>query len=129
MAHGKLLDAPYAIAMASDETNDAAQRIHAAIRAIPAGEVAAYGEISRRAGLPGRARLVARLLSRGAEPGLPWHRVVRADGRIAFPPGSSGFDEQASRLRAEGVAVVDGRVAGRPTRARKLDEALLGPGG
>lgn len=115
--------------MASDETNDAAGRIHAAIRAIPPGEVAGYGEVARRAGLPGRARLVARLLSTGVEPGLPWHRVLRSNGRIAFPAGSDGFIEQSARLRAEGVDVVAGRVAGRRLRTRTLDETLWGPPG
>ena len=115
--------------MDASGSTDAARRIYVAIRAIPAGEVAGYGEVARRAGLPGRARLVARLLSTAAEPGLPWHRVCRSDGRIAFPADSEGFDEQCARLRAESVTVVDGRVAGRRTRARTLDEALWGPPG
>lgn len=92
-----------------------------AIRALCAGEVAAYGEIARRAGLPGRARLVARVLAQCGELALPWHRVLRADGRIAFAPGSAGFVEQSRRLRSEGVSVIDGRVR-MPTRS--LDAAL-----
>lgn len=108
------------------DTRDAAQRILAAVRAIPAGEVAGYGEVARRAGLPGRARLVARLLAGNDDAGLPWHRVVRSDGRIAFPAGSTGFDEQERRLQAEGVAVRSGRVRGcRPPPS--LDETLWGP--
>ena len=59
--------------------------------------------VARRAGLPGRARLVARVLSENTDPKLPWHRVLRSDGRIAFPEGSKGFREQSQRLRAEGV--------------------------
>ncbi|TZF89978.1 MGMT family protein [Cognatilysobacter lacus] len=114
--------------MASDGTNDAARRILAAIRALPAGEVAGYGEVARRAGLPGRARLVARLLSTVAEPGLPWHRVLRSDGRVAFPPDSDGFVEQCARLRAEGVPVANGRVR-MPRRGPSLDETLWGPPG
>lgn len=114
---------------ASTGTADAAQRIYAAIRAIPAGEVAGYGEVARRAGLPGRARLVARLLSTGAEAGLPWHRVLRSDGRIAFPEGSEGWREQSARLRAEGVLVEQGRVKGLARRRPSLDEALWGPRG
>jgi methylated-DNA-protein-cysteine methyltransferase-like protein len=42
---------------------------------------------------------------------LPWHRVVGAGGRIVFPRSSPQHREQARRLRAEGVAVKDGRVS------------------
>lgn len=101
-------------------------RILAAIRAIPRGDVAGYGDIARRAGLPGRARLVARILSCSEDRTLPWFRVVRSDGRIAFPVGHPHFEEQATRLRREGVAVVNGRVA-RARPALSLDEAVWGP--
>src|SRR5690606_9709712 len=101
-----------------------AERILAAVRAIPRGEVAGDGEVGRRAGLPGRARLVARVLAESGEPGLPWHRVLRSDGRIAFPEGSRGWREQARRLRAEGVEVVAGRVR-RPQRT--VDAQVWGP--
>lgn len=106
----------------------ARRHVLAAVRAVPPGQVAGYGEIARRAGLPGRARLVARILSAGDEPGLPWHRVLRSDGRIAFPPGSAGFDEQVQRLRAEGVRVEAGRVRGQRAAA-SLDEILWAPPG
>jgi methylated-DNA-protein-cysteine methyltransferase-like protein len=88
---------------------------HAAIRrviaAIPRGRVASYGEIAARAGLPRRARLVGRVLAdAGAGAKLPWQRVLRSDGRIAFPAGSKGFREQRARLIEEGVIVHNGRV-------------------
>ena len=101
----------------------AAYRILDAIRAIPSGEVAGYGAVARRAGLPGRARLVARVLSENADPALPWHRVLRSDGRIAFPADHTNFTEQQQRLRAEGVAVRNGRVIGR-SAAPTVDELL-----
>jgi methylated-DNA-protein-cysteine methyltransferase-like protein len=41
---------------------------------------------------------------------LPWHRVVGAGGRIVFPKTSRHYREQSRRLRAEGVAVREGRV-------------------
>lgn len=86
-----------------------------------------YGEVAAKAGLPGRARLVARLLGGNEDPDLPWHRVLRSDGRIAMPEGSRGWREQSQRLRAEGVLVENGRVKrGKP--ARTLDEAIWGPG-
>ena len=102
------------------------RQILAAVAAIPPGEIAGYGEVARRAGLPGRARLVARVLSGGDEPGLPWHRVLRSDGRIAFPEGSAAFGEQVRRLRAEGVTVESGRVRGQRAAA-SLDEILWAP--
>ena len=108
---------------------DSRERILAAIRAIPKGEVAGYGEVARRAGLPGRARLVARLLSQNEDRKLPWHRVLRSDGRIAFPEGSKGWREQSVRLRSEGVIVENGRVRGQRaavTPEQALDAEIWG---
>jgi methylated-DNA-protein-cysteine methyltransferase-like protein len=59
------------------------------------------------------------------DPGLPWHRVVRSDGRIALPRGSAAWAEQVARLRAEGVEVHEGRVR-MPRVARSLDAAIWG---
>lgn len=103
----------------------AIERILAAVRAIPRGQVAGYGDIARRAGLPGRARLAARVLSTNTDDSLPWHRVLRSDGRIAFPEGSKGFREQGRRLRAEGVQVSNGRVR-MPRREPDLDAEIWG---
>lgn len=102
-----------------------AERILAAIRAIPRGQVAGYGEVARRAGLPGRARMVARVLAGNEDADLPWHRVLRSDGRIAFPENSRGWREQSRRLRAEGVVVEKGRVRGQRAAAT-LDEQVWG---
>ena len=102
------------------------ERILAAIRAIPRGQVAGYGEVAHRAGLPGRARLAARVVSENDDPTLPWHRVLRSDGRIAFAEGSRQFREQSQRLRAEGVTVVKGRVQ-KLKVARTVDEQVWGP--
>jgi len=108
--------------------SDAARHIYAAVAAIPRGRVASYGAIAARAGLPGRARLVGKLLGEtpdGLE--LPWHRVLRASGHIALPPGSAGFREQRRRLLAEGVEVKNGRVPlSRFGLHADLDRALWG---
>ena len=106
---------------------------HLAIRrtvaAIPRGCVASYGEIAARAGLAGRARLVGKVLGdAGAAAKLPWHRVLRSDGRFAFPPGSRGFREQRARLLEEGVAVIAGRVdLARFGWGRNLDAEIWSP--
>lgn len=85
--------------------------IYRVIAQIPCASVASYGEIAVRAGVPRRARLVGHALRTApADLSLPWHRVVRADGRIAFPAGSRAFREQVRRLAAEGVPCRNGRV-------------------
>ncbi len=66
--------------------------ILARIRAIPAGRVAAYGDVT-----PGAPRHAGRVLSESHEPDVPWHRVVRADGSLA--KGA----RQRALLEAEGV--------------------------
>ena len=91
---------------------EALQRIYAAIAAIPEGEVATYGGIAARAGMPGGARRVARALAEAPRSlRLPWHRVVAAGGRIALPAGSEAHAEQVRRLQREGHVVRNNRVA------------------
>ncbi|MBV8996778.1 MAG: MGMT family protein [Pseudonocardiales bacterium] len=81
------------------------ERVRGVIAAIPVGSVLAYGEVAVRAGLPGRARLVGRILAEDGDD-LPWHRVLRADGT----PAPHLAAEQLARLRAEGVRADGGRV-------------------
>lgn len=90
----------------------ALEAIWQAVCAIPRGRVSTYGAVARAAGLPGRARLTGYALKIAPrELHLPWHRVVGAGGRIVFPSVSREHEEQAKRLRAEGVSVTAGRVA------------------
>lgn len=86
------------------------QKILDAIRNIPYGSVSSYGQIANQAGLPGRARLVAKTLTDCDEENLPWHRVLRTSGHIAFPKDTKMYLEQRDRLLAEGVLVVSGKV-------------------
>lgn len=71
-----------------------------AVQCIPPGRVTTYGQLACMVGHPGRARLVARVLSHAEEYGsFPCHRVVNHAGRIA-----PCWPEQAQLLREEGVA-------------------------
>jgi methylated-DNA-protein-cysteine methyltransferase-like protein len=71
----------------------------ARVRAIPEGSVATYGDVS-----PGAPRFAGSVLFGSTEPGLPWWRVVRADGTLAKGR------EQRERLLAEGVGFRGERV-------------------
>ena len=91
----------------------AAERVVAAIRAIPEGFVRTYGDVSR-----GAPRFAGHLLKTVHAPDIPWWRVVRADGSRA------AGEEQRRRLEAEGVPFQPGatprvdlrvaRIAGEP---------------
>lgn len=83
---------------------DFQRRVRAIVAALRPGEVVSYGEVAAQAGYPGAARGVGAVL-RGAS-NLPWWRVVAADGRLLV----ADADEQALRLRAEGVPVEADRV-------------------
>jgi methylated-DNA-protein-cysteine methyltransferase-like protein len=104
-----------------------AAAIRRAVRAVKRGSFASYGEIARRAGLPGRARLVGQVLREsGDEWRLPWHRVTGAGGRIAFPVGSSNARQQLRLLAGEGVKTRGNRALAThsPGAKKSLDKLL-----
>lgn len=76
-----------------------------AVRRVPRGCVASYGQVAREAGLPGRARLVGRVLAQSTDQKLCWHRVLNAQGKISLPKVSPAHAEQKRRLRHEQVVV------------------------
>ena len=103
-----------------------AASIRKAVRAIKRGTFASYGEVARRAGLPGRARLVGQVLRDSADARLPWHRVTSAGGRVAFAEGSSNARKQLRLLAAEGVKIRGNRALAAPAAddKRSLDALL-----
>jgi methylated-DNA-protein-cysteine methyltransferase-like protein len=112
--------------MATEKRN---QRIWATICDIPEGCVASYGQIAAIAGIPRGARQVGyalRHLPDGND--VPWYRVIRSSGRIAFEKCSDGFNEQSKRLMMEGVAILEGRIDMHKYRWQPdLDELLWKP--
>ena len=88
--------------LAPDRPRRRAQ-VLARIRAVPPGFVRAYGDVS-----PGAPRFAGAVLAGCDDPGIPWHRIVRADGSLA--KGA----RQRALLEAEGV----------PFRGERVDMRL-----
>ena len=89
------------------------ERVYDAVSRVPRGRVITYGQIARMIGAPKAARQVGWAMRRCPE-GLPWHRVVRADGVITLPGREDGSDWVALRralLEGEEIPFTpDGRV-------------------
>lgn len=87
------------------------KRIYEAVKRIPKGKVATYGQVAEMAGDKNMARAVGNALHKNPELGvIPCHRVVNSKGQLAGEFAFGGAWKQGDLLRAEGVEVVDGRV-------------------
>ena len=74
--------------------------IREAIRQIPRGKVATYGQVAEAAGYPNCHRQVAQVLRRTGD-SLPWHRVIGSGGQIKTSRETKL--DQRIRLEMEGV--------------------------
>ncbi|WP_420934388.1 MGMT family protein [Alteromonas sp. A081] len=92
------------------EKNAIKLRVEKTLSLVPSGKVVSYGQLADLCGLPGRARLMGKYL-RLLDGQHNWHRVLRANGKIAFPFDSELGREQSARLLMEGVLVKNGGVS------------------
>jgi len=83
-------------------------RVLAAVRRIPPGRVATYGDVAAAAGVPRAARAVGNIMKGCRAPGVPCHRVIAAGGRLGGYGGSEGL--KRALLVAEGVIVAGRRI-------------------
>ncbi|MDO4805555.1 MAG: methylated-DNA--[protein]-cysteine S-methyltransferase [Lachnospiraceae bacterium] len=100
------------IAESYDLVSDSpSKRIYDAVKRIPYGRVATYGQIAELAGDRKMARAVGNALHKNPDPdSIPCFRVVNSKGELAGEFVFGGLWEQARMLAEEGVEVVDGRV-------------------
>jgi len=83
--------------------------VYRLVKQIPRGRVLTYGALARALGLPGGARTAGRAM--GATPkgrGIPWHRVLGANGKILIREPYSSL--QRKLLESEGVEIIERRV-------------------
>lgn len=82
------------------------ETVYTMVSKIPCGRVATYGQIARLAGNPHASRIVGCALHTcPASRGIPCHRVVNREGRLAPADVFGGAEVQKSLLEAEGVSV------------------------
>lgn len=87
-------------------TDSPTKRIYEAVKKIPKGRVATYGQVAALAGNPKMSRAVGNALHKNPEPGvIPCHRVVDSKGRLAGEFAFGGAGAQAKLLKEEGVEV------------------------
>lgn len=92
-------------------TDSPSKRIYEAVKKIPRGCVATYGQIAEMAGDKKMARAVGNALHKNPDPEhIPCFRVVNAKGELAGEFAFGGAGAQAGLLEAEGIEVTDGKV-------------------
>lgn len=86
------------------------ERVHEVVAGVPRGKVVTYGQIARFLGMPHGARTVGWAM-RQCPNGVPWHRVVNAQGRVSERGRGFSASLQRAMLEEEGIAFGDsGRI-------------------
>ena len=84
------------------------RRVLSVLRRVPVGRVTTYGAVARLAGKPRAARAVGNIMRDAKQPGLPYHRVIAAGGRLGGYGGNTAL--KRALLVAEGLVVSGTRV-------------------
>ena len=83
-------------------------RVLAAVRRIPVGRVATYGDVAAQAGQPRAARAVGNIMRGCRRRDVPCHRVIGAGGTLGGYGGSEAM--KRALLVAEGIQVSGRRI-------------------
>ena len=92
-------------------TDSPTKRIYEAVKKIPKGKVATYAQIAEMAGDRKMARAVGNALHKNPDPeNIPCFRVVNSKGECSGSFAFGGLNEQAKRLREDGIEVANNKV-------------------
>ena len=87
------------------------KRIYEAVKKIPKGRVATYGQIAALAGDPNMSRAVGNALHKNPDPaGIPCFRVVNSKGELSGAFAFGGPEVQRKLLEEDGIAVEGNKV-------------------
>jgi O-6-methylguanine DNA methyltransferase len=85
-----------------------ARRVLSVVRRVPVGRVTTYGTVAKLAGKPRAARAVGNIMRAASQPGVPYHRVIAANGHLGGFGGNIAL--KRALLAAEGLIVTGTRV-------------------
>ncbi len=92
-------------------SDSSSKRIYEAVKKIPKGKVATYGQVAAMAGNPKMSRAVGNALHKNPDPSqIPCFRVVNAKGELSGEFAFGGKGRQQALLEADGIEVFDGKV-------------------
>lgn len=92
-------------------TDSPTKRIYEAVKKIPRGCVATYGQVAEMAGNKKMSRAVGNALHKNPDPdGIPCYRVVNSKGELSGEFAFGGEKAQEELLMADGIEVVKGKV-------------------
>lgn len=92
-------------------TDSPTKRIYEAVKTIPKGKVATYAQVAEMAGDRKMARAVGNALHKNPDPErIPCFRVVNSKGECSGSFAFGGLNEQAKRLREDGIEVENNKV-------------------
>jgi O-6-methylguanine DNA methyltransferase len=92
-------------------TDSPTKRIYEAVKKIPKGKVATYGQIAKLAGDEKMCRAVGNALHKNPEPDkIPCFRVVNSKGELSGEFAFGGAGAQQKLLEAEGIEVIKGKI-------------------
>ena len=84
------------------------EKVYEAVKHIPRGSVATYGQIAAAVGNRHLSRVVGYALHVNPQPGIiPCHRVVKRDGEVSSAFAFGGANRQVELLKREGVEFLD----------------------
>jgi O-6-methylguanine DNA methyltransferase len=85
-----------------------ARRVLSVVRRVPVGRVTTYGAVAKLAGKPRAARAVGNIMREARQAGVPYHRVIAANGMLGGYGGNLAL--KRALLVAEGLTVTSRRV-------------------
>lgn len=92
-------------------TDSPTKRIYEAVKQIPKGKVATYGQVAAMAGNPKMCRAVGNALHKNPNPDeIPCYRVVNGKGELAGEFAFGGEGAQQKLLEADGIVVENHKV-------------------